>query len=169
MGGLDNAKEALIWLSMVKEMVTYADNLKDATSLFEYISFNGAERLVAGIFSKDNAERLLAVMSPDELLKSFYDGLREVQPLAYSVSEVLNYQPKDEWGPVAAPVGESGLERAIRLAQEMNAINPFPRAPAPAPLNWRLGRIPDNILLPVEAEDDFEEEFEPEFDDDEDF
>lgn len=172
MGGLDNAKEALIWLSMVKEMVTYADNLKDATSLFEYISFNGAERLVTDIFSKDNAERLLSVMSSEELLRSFYDGLREVQPLAYNVSEAINYQPKDEWGPVAVD-GESGLERAIRLAQEMQAINPFPQAPAPPPLNWEPVRVraggPAIRIEPVEEAEDDLEEFELEFDDDEDF
>lgn len=131
MGGLDNAKEALIWLSMVRELVAFADKLDDATSLFEDLSFNGPEQFVASIFSKDNAERLLGCMPSQELSDSFYEGLRAIQPLAYNVSEVLRFQPKDEWGPVLD----------------------IPAAPRPAGINFRLRPVLD------EPEDnDFEAE-----------
>lgn len=101
MRGLDNRQDVLDWLDIIATFCEYASyTMKNPVEVVEKISLKGPAGFLQEVFGKDNAKKLTANLSDEQVNASVYEGMRLVQMLCYRIGtefDQVRLRGKDFW------------------------------------------------------------------------
>jgi len=102
MRGVDKPDDLLTWLKLLNRLIQFSMNSMQAPSeVIEFISVGGPIGFLNQVFGPELTNKLVVLYGSErEVCDSIYEGVREVQHLAYAVSpnyEGLTPPMKDFW------------------------------------------------------------------------